>query len=59
MKLSCRQASRLISASQDRPLSQWEHVRLRVHLFMCGNCRNFSQQLKQLGEAARKAGRGE
>ncbi|NHR08138.1 zf-HC2 domain-containing protein [Chromobacterium haemolyticum] len=59
MKLSCRQASRLISASQDRPLSQWEYVRLRVHLFMCGNCRNFSQQLKQLSEAAHRAGRGE
>ena len=59
MKLSCRQASRLISMGLDRPLSQSEYVRLRVHLWLCGNCRQFSHQLTVLQQAARRAGRGE
>ncbi|AXE32326.1 hypothetical protein DK842_21860 [Chromobacterium phragmitis] len=59
MKLNCRAASRLISAGLDRPLSATEHVRLRMHLFLCGNCRQFSQQLGALREAARRAGQGE
>lgn len=59
MKISCRQASRLISQGMDQPLNQWQYVRLRVHLWMCGNCRQFSHQLQVLQQAARKAGRGE
>ncbi|OWY40008.1 hypothetical protein CEK28_04530 [Xenophilus sp. AP218F] len=59
MKLSCREASRLISAGMDRPLSAAEHIKLRMHLLLCGNCREFSHQLTTLRQAARKAGRGE
>ncbi len=58
MKINCRQASRLISQGLDQPLNQWDHVRLRVHLWMCGNCRQFSHQLQLLRQSARKAGRG-
>ncbi|MFB9156380.1 zf-HC2 domain-containing protein [Chromobacterium violaceum] len=59
MRLSCRAASRLISAGLDRPLSAMEHLKLRMHLFLCGNCRQFSLQLGALRNAARRAGRGE
>ena len=59
MKLSCRQASRLISLRMDRPLTPWEQTKLAIHLWLCGNCKNFSEQLGLLRQAARKAGRGE
>ncbi|OHX18609.1 hypothetical protein C2134_04020 [Chromobacterium sinusclupearum] len=59
MKLSCREASRLISAGLDRPLGATEHLKLRMHLLLCGNCRQFSQQLQLMRRAARRAGDGE
>ncbi|KIA81560.1 hypothetical protein QR66_04280 [Chromobacterium piscinae] len=59
MKLSCREASRLISAGLDRPLGIAEHLKLRMHLLLCGNCRQFSQQLQLMRRAARRAGDGE
>jgi predicted anti-sigma-YlaC factor YlaD len=59
MKLSCREASRLISLRMDRPLSPLEHAKLAVHLWLCNNCRNFSDQLGLLRQAARRAGNGE
>ncbi|MBX9299051.1 zf-HC2 domain-containing protein [Chromobacterium piscinae] len=58
MKLNCRAASRLISAGLDRPLSMGELLKLKMHLMLCGNCRQFSQQLGMLRDAARQAGRG-
>ena len=58
MKLNCRAASRLISAGLDRPLSMGELLKLKMHLALCGNCRQFSQQLGMLRDAARQAGRG-
>ncbi|QEL55711.1 zf-HC2 domain-containing protein [Chromobacterium paludis] len=58
MKLSCREASRLISAGLDRPLSAAEHLKLRMHLLLCGNCRQFSRQLDLLRQGARRAGQG-
>ncbi|POZ63401.1 zf-HC2 domain-containing protein [Chromobacterium alticapitis] len=58
MRLSCREASRLISAGMDRPLSAAEHLKLRMHLLLCGNCRQFSQQLALLRNGARRAGEG-
>ena len=59
MKLSCREASRLISLRMDRPLTPWEQSKLTVHLWLCNNCRNFSDQLGMLRKVARKAGHGE
>lgn len=59
MKMSCKQASRLISAGLDRPLTRMEQVRLSMHLVLCGNCRQFRLQMNLLRTAARKAGNGE
>jgi hypothetical protein len=59
VRINCRQASRLISDALDRPLSKSEYLRLRIHLFLCGNCSEFSRQLQLMQQAARKAGRGE
>lgn len=54
MMLNCRQASHLISEAMDRPLSRAEQARLAMHLLLCGNCRNFRQQMRQLREGIRK-----
>jgi predicted anti-sigma-YlaC factor YlaD len=51
MKLSCREASRLLSQSMDRPLGLAEQVRLRLHLTLCDACRNFNRQLEVLRRA--------
>lgn len=52
--LTCKQASKLISQSLDRPLTWSEKVRLRLHLFICDPCRHFEQQLNTLRAALLK-----
>ncbi|UTH76801.1 zf-HC2 domain-containing protein [Chromobacterium sp. IIBBL 290-4] len=42
----------------DRPLSAAELVKLRMHLLLCGNCRQFSRQMGEMRAAARHAGEG-
>ena len=49
---SCKQASRLQSESQDRPLTFFESFGLRIHLFLCKWCRRYGEQLKFLQNAA-------
>ncbi len=51
--LSCKEATRLISESQERKLSLLETVPLRFHLMMCTGCHNFSKQIRFLREAMR------
>ena len=51
VKLSCKEASRLLSQSMDRELSLGEQARLRLHLALCDACRNFNRQLTQLRQA--------
>jgi hypothetical protein len=42
---SCQKAAELISQSLDEPLDMVDKLRLRMHLSMCGNCRNVQEQL--------------
>ncbi len=51
--LSCKEVSKLISLSQDRPLSPWERVSVRLHLFVCKLCRRYRNQLIFLTRAVR------
>ncbi|GGP25719.1 zf-HC2 domain-containing protein [Silvimonas amylolytica] len=51
---ACRQASRLLSKSQDMPLTFGERLKLRYHLALCDKCREFSRQLDQLRHFARQ-----
>ncbi|WP_442918207.1 zf-HC2 domain-containing protein [Magnetococcus sp. PR-3] len=46
--LSCKATTQLLSEKQDRPLSGWEKLNLKVHLWMCRGCTNFGQQLSTL-----------
>ena len=43
--ISCKEASRLLSQRQDRPLGLFQHAKLRAHLFACVTCSRFARQL--------------
>jgi hypothetical protein len=49
---SCKAASRLQSLAMDRNLSFFERLGLRIHLFLCGWCRRYGEQLKFLRATA-------
>lgn len=50
--LNCQETSRLLSQSQDRPLTIKERLSLRLHLLMCDACDRIAQQLRFLRQAA-------
>lgn len=54
MMLNCKQASKLVSQSLDRPLSWSERLQLKLHLFMCNPCRQFKRQLQMLRTAMQR-----
>mgnify|MGYP000916198470 CR=1 FL=1 len=51
--LRCKDASHLISERRERSLTLAESWALRVHLWMCVNCRRFARQVDQLRQAMR------
>ena len=56
MKLTCRDASRLISQGLDRHLGVGERLKLRLHLAICDACSNFRKQVHFLREAVKRLG---
>jgi len=54
LMLNCKQASQMISQSLDNPLSWSERSKLKLHLFMCGACSRFKQQLRLLSNAVHR-----
>jgi len=49
--MTCKDASRLLSQAQDRPLGFGEQLRLRLHVLICDGCANFSRQVATLRRA--------
>jgi predicted anti-sigma-YlaC factor YlaD len=45
LSVSCTEAARLISESQDAPLSLTDRVGLRLHLAICQHCRRYQRQI--------------
>lgn len=43
--VSCKETTQRLSEAKDRKLSLSEKLQLKMHLAMCGNCRNFSKQM--------------
>jgi hypothetical protein len=43
--LTCREATRLVLAGEDRDLLLLERLRLRVHMLICKACPNFQRQV--------------
>lgn len=56
--MNCRQATCLISESQDWSLSLTEKMGLEVHVKMCLGCENFSQQVSFISQAMRAYANG-
>jgi len=48
LRLSCQQASRLLSQQQEEALPFGKRVRLRLHLMYCDACTNVSRQFEPL-----------
>lgn len=49
---SCKRVAQLLSQRRDEPLGLIDQLQLRVHLSICGDCRNVEQQLDGLHAAA-------
>ena len=49
--ISCKEASRLLSQGQDRRLSFFERMQLRLHLTACDACTRFAGQLRLMRAA--------
>lgn len=58
-RISCQQASRLLSKRQDEPLPFAKGARLRLHLAYCRACTNVSRQFEALRQAMRAIGERE
>lgn len=52
--LNCKEAARLMSEAQDRPVTPGELWRLRLHLAFCRGCRAYRQQMDFLRRACRE-----
>ena len=51
LRISCKEASRLISQGMDRRLSLAEGIALRLHVRICEACTRFTSQVKFLRRA--------
>ena len=51
---TCKEASELLSQSQDRPLGLAEKFGLGAHLLVCAGCRNFGKQLAFIRAAVKR-----
>lgn len=49
--MNCDRATRLMSESQDRPLTSAERTTLRMHTWVCEGCRNFKGQVGFIRQA--------
>jgi hypothetical protein len=56
--MNCQEATKLISESQEMPLSLLERMSLKVHMMMCSGCKNFSLQVPFLSKAMKAYARG-
>ena len=54
LKLSCKEASRLLSEARERKLGPGEQLALSLHLKVCAGCENFRKQLDFMSAAMRR-----
>jgi len=55
--LSCREISKLVSATLDHELPWWQRLNLWLHLGLCRLCRGFRRDLVHLHEMTREHAR--
>jgi hypothetical protein len=51
IKLTCREATRLLLERENRPLGASERLRLRLHLGVCEMCTRFTGQVRLMNRA--------
>ncbi|MCF8200290.1 MAG: zf-HC2 domain-containing protein [Sulfuritalea sp.] len=56
--MSCKQATELMSQEQDRQLTFFERINLRIHVLICDACNNYRQQMSVLRDACKRFGSG-
>jgi hypothetical protein len=56
LRLTCRQAHRLLSERLDRPLGTFERWRLWLHLKFCAMCSRVQRQFEFVRTATRRLG---
>jgi hypothetical protein len=56
--MNCKQATQLISESQDRALSFSEKLTLKMHVMICTGCKNFSVQVPFLSQTMKAYAKG-
>ena len=54
IKLTCKEATRLLSQSMDAKLTGAQRSALRLHLSLCDACTRFGAQLNVLRSAMRR-----
>jgi hypothetical protein len=54
MMMQCKQATELISQSQDRNLTFSERLQLKFHLLICNGCARCNKQMKLMHEAVKQ-----
>jgi hypothetical protein len=56
VRLTCKEAHRLVAEQLDRDLPLGERLRLRLHLLACTSCTRFRHQMQFLREAMKRVG---
>lgn len=59
MRITCKEASRLISLGADRELTFGQRTALRLHLALCDACTNVKAQFDFMRRAFSKYARGD
>ena len=54
--IKCKQATQLMSQSQDRELMLKEKVLLKFHLLICSGCKRCNKQMSLMRAAIRQLG---
>lgn len=52
--VSCKEVSRLLSQAEERRLTLFERVKLRLHLRVCAACARFARQLRFMRQALQR-----
>ncbi|HEU0201968.1 MAG TPA: zf-HC2 domain-containing protein [Burkholderiaceae bacterium] len=54
LRLSCKQAHRMLAESMDRRLPWLQRVKLRLHVSVCAACTRFDRQMLAIRGAMRR-----
>ena len=54
MMMKCKDISHLIASGHVEELGFMKRLEMRLHLMMCRHCQGYAQQIKALGDGARR-----